>query len=403
MILYNGKHHAPIAVAVCIIMSVVTIQNCPTATCFTLPSAKQPLAINTRRSCLHMVATKTKKKGGKGMGGGGGMGMGGGSSKSKNGKKDKKAKKMGAAFDVSASVLRSEKLYEELCTESAKSIFREDNSDYDLYSDELIHTEYVIAARYNNNGAAPTPAGFASVSDWVPIAQLCINRPVSSESSTSETGSLDPRVRTAVSYFCRELYFTACLAAPIFKSVPRNSVQYSAESVDSFHRYVYQDVIEHKNHKEDDDNVMTKSRARQVLELEEGCTDLNLIKSAYKKKMLQLHPDRFVGVDRTEEEVKDAEKLYADSRLAFDALSSGVRDTSSTTASSSSNKSWYASLGGRSRTEFYGPIDLLTIDEAKGLFKAFKSAVAGLEYDTVMAFVARNQAAAIATTKSSAQ
>ena len=137
-------------------------------------------------------------------------------------------------------------------------------------------------------------------------------------------------------------------------------------------------------------NSMTKAEERTVLELEEGCSDPSDIKSAYRKLSFKLHPDRFVGKNRSEEEIKQAADDFARVKLAFEAMSSGVRD-----AGGSSKQSWYESLGGRSRTDFSGRLKLLSMEEAKKSFVSgkYESAVAGLMPETVMAFVTRNQAA----------
>ena len=77
--------------------------------------------------------------------------------------------------------------------------------------------------------------------------------------------------------------------------------------------------------------------------------------------------------------------------MAYEALTSGVRDTHA----NGDTKSWYASLGGKSRTEFVGPIQLISMEKAGALCnKAFKAAVAAIDPEVSMAFVTRNQAAA---------
>jgi DnaJ-class molecular chaperone len=204
----------------------------------------------------------------------------------------------------------------------------------------------------------------------------------------------------------------ASLAAPVFNSVPRSQIQYSIEPLDSFHKYVYDSVIEGKGNKSgsgSDSAVMTKADARLVLGLEEGCNDLSLIKKAYRNKSFALHPDRFVGVERSDGEIKSASDNFAEVRCAYDTLSSGIRNsdnaantvengmTGETSKGSSSNsRSWYESLGGKARNGFFGPVELISVEKAKEQMttKAYKSAVAGLNHDTVMSFVARNQAAA---------
>mmetsp|Transcript_16900 Transcript_16900/g.48556 ORF Transcript_16900/g.48556 Transcript_16900/m.48556 type:complete len:361 (+) Transcript_16900:86-1168(+) len=320
---------------------------------------------------------------GKGMGGGGGgMGM---STKTK-GKKNKGKNKKGsgspkqAPFDAAASLLRMESIYDKIC----KDAFKQEESENDSF--DSITTEYVVTARSLSSSA---PAG---LSDWVPVSQIVLVRPISEDERGSEHAK--ETIRAAVSEYCRESYFAATLSAPIFRRIPANDVQYAAEPLDAFHRYVYDDVIEGKSATGTSggkgEEAMSKAEARKVLDLDEGATDAKDIKSAYRKKTFSLHPDRFVGVERTEEEKIQTAKDFSNVKIAYEVLSSGVRDASS------GGKSWYESLGGKQRMEFLGPIDLLPISAAKKTLEGIgcRSAIVGLDPDLAMAFVARNQAAA---------
>jgi hypothetical protein len=321
----------------------------------------------------------------------GGMGMGGATvkSKKKKGKKGNNSKNKNVSpFDVSAALIKSEKLYEELSSNLAKEM----NSVDENQNSDTITTEYMICARINPS-LSPIP-GSASISDWVPIAQLCLLRPLTDpfytgDSSTSFMG--DERVRMAVSYLCREINFSGSLGAPVLKSIPRNMIQYSTEPFDSFYRYVYEDVIEGKNEnqkKGSSETAMTKSRAREVLKIDPDCSDAAIIKKAYRSLAFDLHPDRFVNVDRSDEARSAASDELASVKQAYETLNSGLRDATS-------NKSWYESLGGKSRTEFFGPINLVSVNDAKHqLTSEYKCAVASVDPDIVMSFIARNQAAA---------
>ena len=327
-----------------------------------------------QRATLSMAAgmgmgTKPKKKSGsKGIG-----------------KKSLKDKKSSASFDASKALIKSEKLYDELLTESSKAYAAAE------YEDDIIDitSEYVVAARAKPGAASS--AGAAS--DWIPVAQVCVVRPIHGE---DKDGELDPSVPTAVSYYCREIHHAACRASPsTFQSLPRNVIEYSVEPYHSFVKYVYEEVIEGKSSsgsiEEDGATVaMTKTKARDVLGLESGCKDAVLIKQAYKKLMFELHPDRFVNDERTPDQIEDASKRFLSVKIAYEALTSGVR-----LDDANGDASWYASLGGKSRTEFVGPIELVSREKAESLCqKAFKAAVASVDPDVSMAFVTRNHAAA---------
>ena len=132
-----------------------------------------------------------------------GLGMGMGSKAgSKNKKKKKKSsnnnKTSKSPFDVSASFLKHEKIYDELCAKSAKELY---NDDDDAQFD-TITTEYMIAARFMNDGKTKNPPGANSVSDWIPVGQLCLARPISYNDSDSMERNI---IQTYVSKFCREI------------------------------------------------------------------------------------------------------------------------------------------------------------------------------------------------------
>jgi len=335
------------------------------------------------------MATKTKKKNG--------------------GKKNKNKNKNGGGekFDVAKSMIKSEKLYDQLMSESIKYLNSNDEWNTDDTSD-TITTEYIVTAR-----RAPGSASSAA-SDWIPVAQLCVTRPIQYGEDDHDDGSVHPSVRAAISLYRREIIHAGTLAAPAaLGSVPRNLVEYGAEPTESFVRYVYEDVIEGKKESfvdatgddgdgEDGKVRMTKMKAREILGLDAGERDATIIKRAYRERSMELHPDRFAmsGATRTQEEIDEASVRFGLAKMAYDALNSGVRSSSSdgdstSSTSASSRSSWYESLGGRSRTEFHGPLELMNAEASSEFFaRGVKSAVVGLDPDLTMAFVARNQDAA---------
>jgi len=268
-------------------------------------------------------------------------------------------------FNVNASMLRLEKKYDELTKAAAKNLRKEYEED-----DDIITTEYVVAAR------AP-----GHVSDWVPIAQICLARP----STLVSDGVADPLVQAAVSCYCRELAFAASLGARVFQSVPRNLMQYAVETSDSFQKHVLAVEEQPPSSKNGIEPRMSKQEARTVLQLEEGSSDeKSEIKQQYRKLSFALHPDRFVGTERSEADIQVSKEQYARIQQAYETLSSGVRN--------GVESSWYQSLGGRARTDFVGPIELVSMSKAQEMMPAVvESALAGLEPDFVQSFVTRSQ------------
>eukprot|EP00536_Pseudo-nitzschia_multiseries_P002068 jgi/Psemu1/294682/fgenesh1_pm.27_\ len=314
-------------------------------------------------------ATKSKKKGGKNK------------SKNKGSNKGKGLSSPASSstpFDVNSSIIRLEKKYDELMRDAAKNLQREEEeaNSYSSWSSgeiEPITSEYVVAAR--RAASSTSSAGTKSVLDWVPIAQLCLKRP----ETEFHDGASDELVQTAVSVYCRELSFLAAAGAPVFATMARNEIQYSVESVDSFHKYVYDEVVEGKATKSPD-QAMTKAQARETLGIEADTTDKADIKKAYRRLSFELHPDRFEG---TPEECEAATARFGRVQLAYDTLSSGVREE---------GVSWYESLGGKERTGFVGPVNLLPMAAAKETMtrKKAEGALCGLDPVMVQSFVARH-------------
>lgn len=284
----------------------------------------------------------------------------------KQNKKKKTSKQ--APFDVNASVNRLEKKYDELMLSSAKRLAKQDEDprwmgENDEEEQATITSEFMIAARSGSK---------KGIDDWVPIAQLCINYP---ESSYHDEENSRDVLQTAISSYCREISHVAAMGAPLFSSVARNDVQYSAEPVDSFFKHVYEQVVEENRKKKG----MTKTEAKRVLGLEgEDGSDKAQIRKAYRALSFELHPDRLDGSDDLEEAAARFETVQS----AYEALTSGLRE---------SGKSWYESLGGRARTDF-SRIDLMPLSDATERMntKKIRGAIIGLDPELVQLFVARN-------------
>lgn len=304
-----------------------------------------------------------------------GMGMGATKSKQKKGGKNKNKEKK-APFDINASILRLDKKYDELLKTNAKKVRKDEDDIHSSYASgeiEMITSEYVIAARDSSKKG--------SVPDWVPIAQLCLKRP---ETQYLE-GAADALVTTAISNYCRELSYLAAKGAPVFSTLARNEIQYSVESTDNFHKFVYDEVMEGKKTKSAD-QAMTKAVARDTLGLlkdgEDAVTEITKsdIKQAYRKLSFELHPDRFKG---TPEECVEAANRFGRVQLAYETLNSGVREE---------GKSWYESLGGRERMGFVGPVNLLPLAAAQENMTRHKAegGLCALDPTMVQSFVTRH-------------
>ena len=344
----KGKFVSALAVIYLTSWKVAVVQAfVPAAVLSTDPSSQ----VHTDTTCLFAGMGKTIKKGKKSTG------------------------SSATPFDAAASLLKMEKRYMEISAKSAKVL---NKSDDEIRDDDMMLSEFVIAARAARSSTAN--ADLTAVADWVPVAQLCVARRMI-DMETSQ-GPKDKVIQAAVSYYCREISQAATFGSSKFRAVPRQEMLYSVESTDSFHKHV-KDAINGK--KADNTDSMTKAEARQVLNLEEGAAyDKAEIKQSYRKLSFAFHPDRFVGVERSEEEIRIANDEFGRVKAAFVALSSGIND---------GKASWYESLGGKERTDFLGPIDLLPMNDAKTLLGAFSqdSAVVGLDPELVQMFVIRNQ------------
>jgi hypothetical protein len=309
---------------------------------------------------------------GRGMGMGSGGGTAAKSSKNKKGgkSKSKSTSSSSSPFDVGASLIRLEKKYDQLALNALKEFHQDDDdSTWSTAADTMMTSEYVIAARASTH--------HSTIADWVPIAQLCLKRP----ESEYEHGASDSMVQIAISAYRRELSHVAAVGSPVFSTIARNELQYSVESVDSFRKFVYDEVIEGKAN-QNKDETMTKVEARKVLGLSNaGDTPKADIKQAYRRLSFDLHPDRFEG---TPEECGEAAYKFSRVKIAYETLTSGIRGHEGI--------SWYESLGGRARTGFVGPVDLMPLSAAQEHMERHRAegAIIGLDRGLVQSFVARH-------------
>lgn len=262
-------------------------------------------------------------------------------------------------YNVKASVQHLEKKYDDLLRQNEKSI----QSQSDDQDDHLLANEYMVAVR------SPT------VPDWVPIAHLLLCRPLGDsrkDTADEEDSITSPRGTTIpglLHLYRRELGYLAAQGSRSLSNTPRNLLEYSVEPLSSFHQHVYNTVVE-PNH-DDNNTTMTRQEARVVLDLTDT-DDASKAKRQYRSRSFALHPDRFQG-NATEKEA--ALKEFAQVKLAYETLVGGGSDGS-----------WYASLGGKARSEFVGPVTMKEGEEAMG---GIQSALTRVNHEIVQDFVAR--------------
>jgi hypothetical protein len=339
------------------------------------------------------------------------MGMGKSSSSSSNSKAKKQktsssgspkklsssasSSKSSTPFDVSASVLRHEKKYDQLLLQSAKRMAVEDDDDDDDDSDSHDHIlEFVVAARDGN-----------VLPDWVPIGQLIVAVDPRSRNGrllNVDDGAEARLAQAGVSAHCRELHHVAGLASNTFRTIPRQHVRYAIEPAESFYKHVYDKVVEVSPTAE-----MSTVEARKVLKIEEGGT-LRDLKLQYRRRSMECHPDRIrhhpsttAASSTTETTPNDAKTTVEESdagdefsrvKLAYETLlgSGSMRKEGS---------SWYESLGGRERSDF-AVLELMSLREAsdagfgvvEGSDTGIQSAIMGIDPSLVQSFVARSRA-----------
>ena len=139
-------------------------------------------------------------------------------------------------------------------------------------------------------------------------------------------------------------------------------------------------IIVHKSNKRLDGNMEMVIKHKVPIVITSLGLDKAVIKQAYRKLSFSLHPDRVEGDD---EEKEAAAERFGRVKLAYDTLSSGVRQD---------GVSWYESLGGRARTGFTGPVSLLPLVSAQEQMtrRNAEAAMIGLNPDIIQTFVARN-------------
>jgi len=186
--------------------------------------------------------------------------------------------------------------------------------------DGTVMTEWIVAARVRE-GQPVVPM----LTDWVPVATIVA---LAHEQATHNLAR-----ETVVGQLKKEISECVHLVSASLRSVDRDGLEYALEPVDSFSSH----VMDRSKYEKHDDLY-------RDLGLEPGATPRE-IKTAYRKIAAQCHPDTFATRPEGQEEAAARLKKAQD---AYTILGGGV--------GTDNEDSWYASLGGRARTDFSGPL-----------------------------------------------
>merc|ERR1712228_289835 len=237
--------------------------------------------------------------------------------------------KSSGAPSASELLKRSMELYEKIKQEKGRveELEGEQSADDAENNEEPesrpTFTEYTLSLRLEQGLSGEAADSF---SDWVPVALLQLKC-----AAAGDPIALVPQV---VGACCREVLECGCQALPALRKAPRSAVQYSYEPFDPWNTHVYEGLFH---------RAEQVSEAVKVLGIDKGATSAE-VKKAHRKLMMELHPDRFVddatGAAAAQEQMLQVQKAY-------EQLGGGVGGAS---------ESQYASVGGKARVDFSGPI-----------------------------------------------
>ncbi|KAJ1627486.1 hypothetical protein T492DRAFT_1024670 [Pavlovales sp. CCMP2436] len=208
----------------------------------------------------------------------------------------------------------------------------------------------------------------AELSDWVPIALLALYMPAVSLPGEAVPGAL--------AHARREILEAGGQVVPKLRTCPRDKIEYAFEPLTDFHNIVSTGLKARGN---------TRADAYKALSIEPGATPAE-VKSAHRKLVMTLHPDRFVGDDAGAAAALEKMMAVTD---AYEALGGGRGK-----ASDGGAASWYEGLGGKARVSFVS-MGALPKERAQTWLDAvdqhgYKLGVWPLDSELAMDFVARN-------------
>ncbi|KOO53671.1 comm domain-containing protein 9 [Chrysochromulina tobinii] len=133
----------------------------------------------------------------------------------------------------------------------------------------------------------------------------------------------------------KEILEGGCQAFPSLRKVPRETIEYAFESLDSFEKHVYEGLQGRSERRAD---------AARTLGIESGAS-MKEIKMAHRKFMQQLHPDMFIGDEAGA--AKASEQMHK-VQEAYQELGGGQ--------GSANAGSFYQRIGGKARVDFSGAL-----------------------------------------------
>lgn len=228
---------------------------------------------------------------------------------------------------------------------------------------EDVLVKYVLTLRSLESSS---PAEF---SDWVPVT-LC-NLVCSTDANPTD---LMPDV---VGALCREVYEAGAQAYPVLRKASPQSIEYAFESMNGFENHIFDGLLGRPER---------RAEAAKVLGVEVGASPAE-VKKAHRGFMKSLHPDMFIG---DEEGAEKANEQMLEVQNAYGTLGGGMGTASG---------SWYASVGGKERVDFSGPLTKEQLgalgkprlaQEMKMTLGGWRAGVFPMEPSVTKEFVTRN-------------
>jgi len=170
-------------------------------------------------------------------------------------------------------------------------------------------------------------AGSKEFADWVPVAIIAVKCGVEYQPGPLVPGAVGSNVKIVLE--------AACQSFAGMRKLDRAAIEYAYENLDSFQTHVYDGLFGRSER---------RAKAAEVLGVAADASPGD-VKKAHRKLMMDLHPDRFVGDD---EGAATAQERMLEVQEAYGEMGGGQ---------GTSSGSWYASVGGKARVDFSGPLE----------------------------------------------